>query len=337
MSDDIMGATPMPLKPKVRLIPPPLPQLRSSQVCIYCRVSTRSQEQIESLSTQISSLTRFVASRWQWKLVDVYIDVKSGSDTTGRKEFQRMMADCRAGKIDIILTKSISRFGRDTIESLKALNELRGLRVEVIFEAEGLSTSDPDSSLIVSILESYVQQENEERRKNIIWGMRRKAENGTSSLYARRCYGFTHDSNENLVIDEAEAAVVCDIFDLYLRGKSIIGIQRELESRGIKSPTGKDTWCKRTIDVMLSNEKYAGDVIIFKTFSTGLPQRKRKTNEPVQYTKYAALGNHPAIITKEAFDAVQVEKARRSNVEKEGVRIVRKSTRFSSLKGSRTV
>ena len=318
-------------KPRVRVIPSK-PQMRLSQVGIYCRVSTRSQEQIESLSTQISSLTRFAASRWHWRLADIYIDVKSGSDSAGRTEFQRMMADCRDGKLDIILTKSISRFGRDTAESLKALNELRGHQVEVIFEAEGLSTADPDSSLIVSILEGFVQQENEERRKNILWGMRRKAENGTSGLYARKCYGFGHDEHGNLRVNETEAAVVRDIFNLYLRGKSILGIQRELEAQGIKSPTGKDTWCKRTIDVMLSNEKYAGDVIIFKTFSTGLPQKKRRVNEPVQHTKYAAVGNHPAIIDKAAFDAVQAEKARRSNVQKEGVMSVRKSTRYSSQK-----
>lgn len=155
---------------------------------------------------------------------------------------------------------------------------------------------------------------------------------GTSSLYARKCYGFTHDRNGNLTVDEAETTVVCDIFNFYLKGKSILGIQRELKARGIKSPTGKDTWCKRTIDVMLSNEKYAGDVIIFKAFSTGLPQRKRRVNDPVQHTKYAAVGNHPAIIDKEAFNAVQAEKVRRSNVQKEGVMKFRKSTRYSSMK-----
>ena len=144
----------------------------------------------------------------------------------------------------------------------------------MIFEAEGLSTSDPDSSLIVLILEGFVQQENEERRKNILWGMRRKAENGTSSLYARKCYGFGYDDHGNLTVDETEAAVVHDIFNLYLRGRSILGIQRELVAQGVKSPTGKDTsWCKLTIDVMLSNEKYAGDGIILKTFSTGLLQK----------------------------------------------------------------
>ena len=249
-----------------------------------------------------------------------------------REEFQRMLNDCRAGKLDIILTKSISRFGRNTVEALQALNELRSHRVEVIFEAEHLSTSDPKSSLVISILEQYSQQENEERRKNVLWGMRQKAENGTSSLYARKCYGFSHDQNGELSINQSEAAIVCDIFDMYLQGKSILGIQRELETRAIKSPTGKEKWSKRTIDTMLSNEKYSGDVIIFKTFSDGFPNTKRKVNEPVQHTKYQSVGCHPAIISKEAFDAVQAEKARRSNVENGIDGKKRRVTRYSSKK-----
>jgi DNA invertase Pin-like site-specific DNA recombinase len=306
----------MSLEPKVRLVMPKQLNL-IKKVGIYCRVSTRSQEQLDSLTTQASTLVRLVASRWHWQLVDIYIDIRSGSDAVERQEFHRMMNDCCAGKLDIILTKNISRFGRNTIASLQAINELRSLRVEVIFEADHLSTSDPKSGLVVSILEHYVQQENEERRKNILWGMRRKAENGTSSLYARKCYGYSRDENGDLTIDQTEAAIVCDIFDMYLNGHSILSIQRELENRGIKSPTGKDKWCKRTIDTMLSNEKYSGDVIIFKTFSVGFPNTKRKINEPVQHTKYQAVGTHPAILLKEVFEAVQAEKARRSNMDKQ--------------------
>lgn len=319
----------MTLNPKVRIVPSILP-LKTRQVGIYCRVSTKSQEQLDSLATQISSLTRLTAARWHWQLADIYIDIRSGSDAMDRKDFQRMLNDCRAGKLNIILTKSISRFGRNTVEVLQALNELRSHRVEVIFEAEGLSTSGSDSDLVISILEQYSQQENEERRKNVLWGMRRKAENGTSSLYARKCYGFSHDQSGDLSINQSEAAVVCDIFDMYLQGKSILGIQRELESRGIKSPTGKDNWCERTIDTMLSNEKYAGDVIIFKSFSDGFPNTKRKVNEPVQHTKYQSVGSHPAILTKEAFDAVQAEKARRSNVEADNGGKKRKAMKYSS-------
>lgn len=317
-------------KPQVRIVPS-IYSFRTRQVGIYCRVSTRSQEQLESLAVQISTLTRLVASKVQWHLADIYIDIKSGSDALERIEFQRMLADCRNKKLDIIVTKSISRFGRNLVEMLQALNELRSNLVEVIFEAERISTESQDSGLLISILEQHAQQESEERRKNIIWGMRRKAENGTSCLYARKCYGFTHNQDGELSINEAEAAVVSDIFDMYLQGKSVLGIQRELESRGIKTPTGKDKWSKRAIDTMLSNEKYSGDVIIFKTFSDGFPNTKRKINEPVKHTKYQSVGCHPAIISKEAFNAVQAEKARRSNVIKSADGAIRKSTRYSSL------
>ena len=302
------------------------------KVGIYCRVSTKSQEQMDSLAAQVSLLTRLAATRVNWMLVDVYLDIRSGSGATSRSEFQRMMDDCRAKKLNIVFTKSISRFGRNTVETLKSLNELGILGVEVIFQLEDISTKNPDSQLMVSLLEGIAQQENEERRNNILWGMTRRAENGTSTLYNRMCYGYTHDDGGDLRVIEAEAAIVRSIFDMYLHGKSVLGIQRELEARGIKSPTGKDRWCKRSIEKMLSNEKYSGDVIIFKTYSMGFPDTKRKVNEPAQRTKFQSIGNHPAIISKGTFLAVQAERKRRSNIEQgeEGIR--RKATKFSSRK-----
>lgn len=302
------------------------------KVGIYCRVSTKSQEQMDSLATQVSLLTRLVAARVNWNLADVYLDVRTGSDAASRSEFQRMMDDCRAKKLNIVFTKSISRFGRNTVDSLKALNELRNIGVEVIFQLEEISTNNPDSQLMVSLLEGIAQQENEERRKNILWGMTRRAENGTSTLYNRMCYGYAHDDGGDLRVIDAEAAVVRNIFDMYLHGKSVLGIQRELEAHGFKSPTGKDWWSKRSIEKMLSNEKYSGDVIIFKTYSMSFPDTKRKVNEPAQRMKYQSIGNHPAIISKETFLAVQAERERRSNIEKveEGVR--RKATKYSSRK-----
>ena len=210
------------------------------KVGIYCRVSTKSQEQMDSLAAQVSLLTRLAATRVNWMLVDVYLDIRSGSGATSRSEFQRMMDDCRAKKLNIVFTKSISRFGRNTVETLKSLNELGILGVEVIFQLEDISTKNPDSQLMVSLLEGIAQQENEERRNNILWGMTRRAENGTSTLYNRMCYGYTHDDGGDLRVIEAEAAIVRSIFDMYLHGKSVLGIQRELEARGIKSPTGKD-------------------------------------------------------------------------------------------------
>jgi DNA invertase Pin-like site-specific DNA recombinase len=215
-----------------------------------------------------------VSGKLGWQLTDIYLDVRSGTDAASRSEFQRMLRDCRANKLDIVFTKSISRFGRNTVETLSAINELRNCNVEVIFDQEELRTNDPGSQLLISILEGVAQEESEARSKSIRWGIIRKAEDGTSSLYKRKCYGYCAGENGELQINESEASVVRSVFDMYLQGKSIIGIKRELESRGIKSPTGNDAWCKRSIDVMLSNEKYSGDVIVFKTFNSGYPNSK---------------------------------------------------------------
>lgn len=295
---------------------PPLSPKREKRVGIYCRVSTNSAEQLKSLTAQVSALTRLTAVNPKWLLVDVYIDIASSKTGSSRKEFSRLLQDCKSRDIEIILTKSISRFGRDTVEILDALNQLRALGVRVIFEQEVLDTADTDNDLMISIIESIAQAENESRSDNIKWGIKQRAAQGTSKLYNRKCYGYFNDENGNLVIDEREAKTVRMIFNLYLHGKSVLGIVKELERLGIKSPTGKDTWPKRTIDVMLSNEKYMGNV--------------RLLDNGKYEAYYFVEDNNPAIIPKETFQAVQIEKQRRSNVikSKDGAR--RKSTKYSS-------
>lgn len=314
-------------EPRVTVIPP-LPRY-THRVGIYCRVSTRSQEQLGSLAFQVSYLTRKVAATLGWLLVDIYLDIKSGASTADRTEFQRMMEDCRAKKLDIVVTKSISRFGRNTADTLAAINELRLYDVEVCFDQEDMSTKDPYSSLMISILEGVAQEESAARSKNISWGILRKVENGTSGLLNRKCYGYCHDADEQLQIDEAEAEVVRSVFEMYLQGKSVLGIIRELEAQSIKSPAGKDKWCKRSIDTMLSNEKYCGDVLMFKTYNTGYPQTKRQVNNG-EKDKFISIGNHPAIVSKETFSAVQAEKEHRSNVVKAEGGSSRKSTHYSA-------
>jgi predicted site-specific integrase-resolvase len=238
--------------PKVHIIPP-VPAKRDKRVGIYCRVSTNSSEQLKSLTAQVSHLTRITAATPQWLIVDVYMDIATSKTGSSRKEFTRMLNDCGSNKLDIILTKSISRFGRDTVEILDALNQLKLLGVRVIFEQEELDTANTDSNLMISIIECIAQAEN-----------------------------------------------VRLIYDLYLRGQSVIGIVRELERCKFVSPTGKEKWCKRTIDVMLSNEKYTGNVRLLKSGKSEV--------------HYLASDNNPAIISSETFEAVQIEKARRSNV-----------------------
>ena len=279
----------MPYNPKIHFIPP-LPPKREKRVGIYCRVSSNSAEQLKSLTAQVSALTRLTAAIPQWLLSDIYIDIASSKTGSSRKEFARMLEDCQSNNLDIILTKSISRFGRDTVDTLEALNQLKTLRVRVIFEQESLDTANTDSDLMISIIESVAQAENESRSDNIRWGIKQRAAQGTSKLYNRKCYGYFNDADGNLAIDEKKAKNVRVIFNLYLQGKSVLGIVKELERLGIKSPTGKATWPKRTIDVMLSNEKYMGNV--------------RLLDNGKHDAYYLAEGNNPAIISKETFQAV---------------------------------
>lgn len=295
-----------------------MPQKREKRVGIYCRVSTNSADQLKSLTAQVSALTRLTAANPKWLLVDLYIDIASSKTGSSRKEFSRMLQDCKSRDIEIILTKSISRFGRDTVEILEALNQLRILGVRVIFEQEVLDTADTDNDLMISIIESIAQAENESRSDNIKWGIKQRAAQGTSKLYNRKCYGYVNASDGSLIIEESEAKNVKMIFSMYLQGKSVIGIVSELERLGIKSPTGKGKWCKRTIDVMLSNEKYTGDV--------------RLLDDGKHDAYYLAEDNNPAIISKETFQAVQIEKQHRSNVTKVEDGNQRKSEKYSSKK-----
>lgn len=318
----------MPNERKVTVIPP-IPKF-THRVGIYCRVSTKSQEQLNSLSSQLSWLTRKVSRTLGWYLVDIYLDIKSGANASNRNEFQRMLQDCREKKLDIIVARSISRFGRNIVDTLATINEARACNVEICFDQEDLSTKEPRSSFIISLIEGVAQEESKARSGNISWGIQRRVENGTASILNRKCYGYSHDDNGNLQVNEYEAGIVRSIFDMYLQGYSVIGIIRELEDRGIESPSGKDKWCKRSIDVILSNEKYTGDVIVFKTYNTGFPETVRKVNDSGERDKFISIGNHPGIITSEVFSAVQAEKERRSNIIKNENGKSRKSSRYSS-------
>lgn len=305
----------MPNNPKVHYIPANPPK-REKRVGIYCRVSTNSMEQLQSLTAQVSHLTRLIATVPQWLLSDVYMDIATSKTGSSRKEFNRMVEDCKSHKLEIVITKDVSRFGRDTVEVLDAFNQLKALGVRVIFEGNSLDTANTDSDLMVAVIESIAQAENESRSENIKWGIKQRAAQGTSKLYDRKCYGYKHDEDGHLVIDEEKAKNVKLIFDLYLSGKSVVGIIKELAKCKILSPTGKAKWCKRTIDVMLSNEKYTGDVELLKSSKSDV--------------HYLASGNNPAIISKEIFELVQIEKTRRSNVIKGDDGNKRHSKRYSS-------
>lgn len=301
------------------------PQLN---VAAYCRVSTSHPGQLESLGNQINYYKRMINERFDWKLVGVYADIKSGKNTSSRAEFQRMLADCVDKKIDLIITKSISRFGRNTADTLAVIYKLRSLDVDILFETENIKASESSKAFLLSIIEAMAQAESEARSKNIKWGIQHGFENGTSKFYNRKCYGYHHDSDGNIIIDEYESSIVRRIFDLYINGYSLLAITRELKNQNIKSPTGKDNWSKGTIDTILSNEKYIGNVMVGKTYCNDFPYNERKINVG-QCPKYIIDNNHDPIITEEQFNQVQQEKRRRSNVITDGITSRRKNTHYS--------
>ena len=304
--------------PKVHYIPANPPK-REKRVGIYCRVSTNSMEQLQSLTAQVSHLTRLTATVPQWLLSDVYMDIATSKTGSSRKEFNRMLEDCKSHKLEIVITKDVSRFGRDTVEVLDAFNQLKALGVRVIFEGNSLDTANTSSDLMVSVIESIAQAENESRSENIRWGIKQRASEGTSKLYDRKCYGYKHNENGHLVIDEETAKNVKLIYDLYLSGQSVVGIIKELSKRKILSPKGKENWNKRSIEWILSNEKYTGNVELLKSSKSEV--------------HYLASGSHPAIISKEVFEMVQMEKGWRSNVVKdENGTVKRKDYKYSSKK-----
>lgn len=288
------------------------------KVGIYCRVSTAEKEQLYSLAEQISALTRAVANVSQWRLADVFIDIASAKGDIPRREFERLMKECEAHNISVVLTKSISRFGRDTVETLTAINNLKAVGVRIIFEQENLDTAEVDSDLMISVMESLAQAENESRSENIRMGLAMRAANGTSGLYKRKLYGYTKNINGELVIDKEQAKNVQDIFRWYLDGASVLGIIKKLYDAGILSPTGKEKSNKRTIETMLSNEKYTGTVTLL--------------DSATQEYEYQMKECIPPIITENEFWAVQEEKKKRSNIVTDDEGTHRSSKKYSSKK-----
>lgn len=303
-------------------------QYKLAHVAIYCRVSTRSQEQVQSMANQVSYLTQYVSRQPGWILTDIYIDMHSGKEVAGRSEFQRMMDDCMAGKIDQIVTKSISRFGRNTIEIMSSINLLRERGIDIYFESDHMHTHNSENVWLITLLEGIAQEESRSRSENIKWGIIRGIESGSGKIFLKKCFGYDQDQDGDLVINDNEAQIVRLIFDLYLKGYSILAVIRELHHQNIKSPTGKDQWSKRTIDTMLANEKYTGDVIVLKSYTEDYPESKRRLNTG-QKALYQALNIAPVIITKEQFQEVAAEKERRSNIIRTDAGRRRKSTHYS--------
>jgi DNA invertase Pin-like site-specific DNA recombinase len=298
------------------------------RVALYCRVSSKMERQLHSLSAQMDFEKQDILDHSLWQYVDTYTDISTGRSIKSRPGFKRLMADCEAGKIDLIYTKSISRFGRNCVDFLVVLRRLKELGVDVYFSNEDVLLSSEAGELILTLHAALAQAESEDKSTNIKWGIKRSTSHPDSPFYSRVCFGYDRDANKNLVINEHEADIVRNIFGWYVQGWSIVRIKKELETLRIPSPKGKRRWPVSTIEDILSNEKYMGDSVYGRTTGSEYPSMKRISSNPDEVSK--SENHHTKIIDRDTFDQVQEMKKRRSNIEvdEHGSRI-RKSTHYS--------
>lgn len=308
--------------PKVTVIPStvnPLTHLPSTsaekrRVAGYARVSTDSDEQFTSYEAQVDYYTNFIQSKPEWMFIRVYTDEGiSGTNTKKREGFKEMVADALAGKFDLIVTKSVSRFARNTVDSLVTIRKLKENGVECYFEKEGIYSFDGKGELLITIMSSLAQEESRSISENVTWGQRKRFSDGKVQMPYKRFLGYEKGENGRPVIVEKEAAVVRLIYRLYLDGKTAAGICKHLEQMNIPSPGGSNKWSKTTVYSILTNEKYKGDALLQKKFTVDFLQKKMKTNEG-EVPQYYVEGSHPAIIVPEEWDQVQVEIARRKQL-----------------------
>jgi len=276
---------------------------RPLRVAAYCRVSTKHEEQQHSLAAQINYYTNYIQNHPNWVLVGVYSDTASGTRTNQRLSYQKLMRDCTKRKVDLILVKSLSRFGRDTLETICQIRRLKKMNIGVYIENGGLNTLSINNSMIDQ-LAALAQAESHFRSENIKFGIRHRMRSGKTVLNHTQFLGYTKGPDGILQIVPEEAEIVRKIFDLYIQGNGVRKIKRYLEEHGIKTVTGKSEWSTSTIDRMLSNEKYVGEVRMQKTFTADLLTGRREKNVG-QFASYLVETAHEHIIDQETFELVQ--------------------------------
>ena len=284
------------------------------KVAAYARVSTEQDEQQSSYEAQVNYYNQYIRNNPAWEFVGIYADEGiTGTNTKKRDGFNRMIADAKAGKIDLILTKSISRFARNTVDALQTIRELSALKVEVYFEKEGIRTLDKQCEVMLTIMSSLAQEESRSISENVRWGKQKSMQDGNVSFGYRHFLGYRKGKDGRPEVVPEEAKIVRDIYRMFLDGMTIRNIAKELTERGIKTPGGKDVWSVSTIRSILSNEKYKGDALLQKTYTLDyLSKTVKKNNGEVK--QYYVTNSHEAIIDEDVFNLVQVELQRRSKI-----------------------
>lgn len=288
-----------------------VPVHKKRRVAAYARVSTDSDEQQTSYEAQVDYYTKYIKERPDWIFISIYTDEGISATTTKRRDgFKQMLQDALNGRIDLIITKSVSRFARNTVDSLTAIRKLKEKNVEVYFEKEGIWTFDAKGELLITIMSSLAQEESRSISENVTWGKRKSAADGKVYVPYKHFLGYDKGEDGTPVVNKAEAPIVRLIYRLYLEGKTSAGICKYLEQRGILTPTGKQKWSQTTVDSILSNEKYRGDALLQKRFTVDFLMKKMKVNEG-ELPQYYVEHSHEAIIDPLEWDMVQAEIARR--------------------------
>ena len=307
------------MKSNITVIPATLTTYRQSlfdtaqkrRTAAYARVSTDSDEQEQSYAAQCDYYTKYINERPDWEFAGIYADEGISAVNTKRRDgFNQMIADALAGKIDLIITKSVSRFARNTVDSLTAVRELKAKGVEVYFEKENIWTFDGKGELLITIMSSLAQEESRSISENVTWGKRRSFEQGKVYLPYGRFLGYERGEDGRPCVVESEAKIIREIFSLFLHGMTPNAIARELARQGIPSPGGGDKWSVSTVKSILQNEKYKGDALLQKSVTTDYLQKTRKKNEG-EAPQYHVKESHAPIVRPEVFDLVQDELRKR--------------------------
>lgn len=287
------------------------PKLR---VAAYCRVSTDSDEQATSYEAQVEHYTAFIQKNAEWEFAGIFADDGiSGTNTKKREEFNRMIEECMAGRIDMIITKSISRFARNTLDCLKYIRQLKDKNIPVFFEKENINTMDSKGEVLLTIMASLAQQESQSLSQNVKLGLQYRYQNGEVQVNHNRFLGYTKDENGYLVIEPNEAEVVKRIYREYLEGGSLLQIGRSLEADGILTAARKARWRPESVKKILQNEKYIGDALLQKTYTVDFLTKKRVKNNGI-VPQYYVENSHSAIIPRDLYMQVQEEIIRRANI-----------------------
>ena len=307
------GTTALAAQPRViKIEAAEKPRNAQLRVAAYTRVSSDSDDQLNSFAAQNRYYAELISGKVEWRMVDIYADEGiTGTSSAKREDFQRMMADCRRGIIDQILVKSISRFARNTKDCLEAVRELKELGVNVRFEREGIDTANVSSELITAIYAAFAQKESESISGNIRRGRQMHAKVGTLKVPCYRLYGYEKDEDGKFRVIPEQAEIVRELYKRYESGASLRNLQDWLEESQIKTVLGESKWTTTSIKSILTNEKYCGDVLLQKTFRTDVISKKVIKNVG-QMAQYYMPDHHEGIVSREQYNAVKAEMARRS-------------------------